>query len=90
VKIFVNATTTEDLTGSVNSSHLALSLAYYFDNGTVGGEAVVFIPWSTLSTATTLNAAIKTAAVSLIAQQNGYTFNSLTDQMFLLAGFVGL
>ncbi len=92
MKIFIVITAAvNDVVPNITSTTVPVDLYWYFDDAvTSGGTSGVAIPWSALSTATTLNAAIKSAAAAQILNQHSYTVNFLTDQIFYIGGFIGL
>lgn len=92
MKIFVVVSAPDsDVIGNINSSTVPVDIEWYFDDGVTSGEVHgAAIPWSALSTATVLNAAIKSAATASILNVAGYTVNLLTDQIFYVGGFIGL
>jgi hypothetical protein len=90
MKIFIDAVTNPDhVFGSVTMDTLPIDINWFFDDGvTSGGGEAINIPWSVNDTATTLNNAIKTAAINNIAQQQGYVVDLATDHLFVMCGFL--
>lgn len=93
MKIYVNlCTAPSHQTSDATADTLAVDVCWVLDDPTLVNTNIttLSIPWTTSSTATTLNSAIKAAAIADILATSGYTVNILTDQMVFLAGFVGL
>lgn len=93
MKIYVNLTTKPfDQTDFTTTTTLAVDICWVHDNPLIQNTNVLTanLPWTVLSTATTLNAAVKQAVINDILAVNSYSVSLITDQMVFLGGFIGL
>lgn len=90
MKILVSVAADQNTIADITSTTIELAILWVLEDGQNGILGNTPMAWSTLSSATSLNAAIKTIATNDINANSTHTYNALTDQVFLFGGFVGI